>query len=199
MTGVCPLCRWVGGHAPDCLNGGLKFGGGPVEDPLTAAAMGYKPVDVIREPVNTRQRLRDNVWGVVCGAVSVLSTCPKRRVGCVLLDAHGQVLSTGYNGVARGRPHCLDKPCPGVSAPSGQSLYSCEAVHAEANALIQCKDHLAIHTIYCTDSPCHICVNLLLNTSGVRLVFAREYPHPYSRTLWETAGREWLHTGDTVS
>lgn len=34
------------------------------------------------------------------------STCLRRAVGCVLLDARGRVLATGYNGVASGLPHC---------------------------------------------------------------------------------------------
>lgn len=34
------------------------------------------------------------------------STCRRRSVGCVLTDAAGNVLGIGYNGVARGLPHC---------------------------------------------------------------------------------------------
>lgn len=33
-------------------------------------------------------------------------TCIRKQVGCVLVDELGQILSTGYNGVARGLPHC---------------------------------------------------------------------------------------------
>lgn len=34
------------------------------------------------------------------------STCCRRNVGCVILDKHGDVMSTGFNGVHRGAPHC---------------------------------------------------------------------------------------------
>ena len=34
------------------------------------------------------------------------STCLRRHVGCVLLNARGHVLATGYNGVAAGETHC---------------------------------------------------------------------------------------------
>ena len=66
------------------------------------------------------------------------ATCSKLAVGCVLTDRQGRILATGYNGVPRGCPHCIDVPCPGANAPAGADL--CEAVHAEQNALLQCKD-----------------------------------------------------------
>lgn len=39
-------------------------------------------------------------------ATAKRSTCCRRNVGCVLLNARGHVLATGNNGVARGEPHC---------------------------------------------------------------------------------------------
>lgn len=38
--------------------------------------------------------------------VSRRSTCHRLAVGCVLVNERGHVLSTGYNGVAAGLPHC---------------------------------------------------------------------------------------------
>ncbi len=38
--------------------------------------------------------------------VATRATCLRRSVGCVLADAHGHVLSTGYNGRHAGAPHC---------------------------------------------------------------------------------------------
>lgn len=136
------------------------------------------------------------------------TTCCRRAVGCVLLNARGHVLATGYNGVAAGLPHCnqeveevlhdglagvVFKPhaCSGANAPSGQSLDACQAIHAEQNAMLQCRDVYAIHTAYVTASPCMTCVKLLLNTTCERIVFVEEYPHPEARKLWESAGRAW--------
>jgi dCMP deaminase len=115
---------------------------------------------------------------------SARATCIRRRVGCILVDRHGDVLATGYNGPPRGWAHCIDHPCEGATAEPGASLDACEAIHAEQNALLQCKDVYAIHTVYCTDSPCLTCVKLLLNTSAVRIVYLREYPHPKSQRRW---------------
>lgn len=137
------------------------------------------------------------------------STCLRRNVGCVLLNARGHVLATGYNGVAAGRPHCNEEvgsgmltqagtphyshphACEGACSPSGTNLDGCEAIHAEQNALLQCKDVYSIDTCYCTTSCCVTCVKLLLNTSCRRIVFEEEYSQPHAKEMWEAAGRIW--------
>ncbi len=141
-------------------------------------------------------------WAQLLALVtSMRGTCLRRQVGCVLVNARGHVLATGYNGVAAGLPHCnqhdpfcatgYPHACEGAFAPSGTELDQCEAVHAEQNALLQCKDVYAIDTCYVTASPCVTCTKLLLNTSCRRIVFSEAYPHPEARTLWERAGRLW--------
>lgn len=42
-------------------------------------------------------------------ATALRATCLRRQVGCVLLNARGHVLATGYNGVAAGLPHCNEQ------------------------------------------------------------------------------------------
>lgn len=126
-------------------------------------------------------------------------TCIRRRVGCVLVDTHGHTLATGYNGPPSGVQHCTEYPCPGANALSGAALDLCEAVHAEANALLRCHDTRAIHTCYVTHSPCLACVKLLLNTSCQRVVFRKEYAHDeLARERWTHyiighMVREWIH------
>lgn len=144
------------------------------------------------------------------------ATCLRRHVGCVLLNARGHVLATGYNGVAAGQPHCNEQKiipkrwfddklarylnndevyyphaCPGATSPSGTNLDGCQAIHAEQNALLQCRDVYSIHTCYVTASPCITCVKLLLNTSCERIIFVEEYPHKEAQDLWARAGRAW--------
>lgn len=130
------------------------------------------------------------------------STCLRRQVGCVLLDFKGHVLSTGYNGVASGMPHCnheamapvqeqtvyYPNACSGATSPSGTNLDGCQAIHAEQNALLQCRNVYAIDTCYTTCSPCMTCIKLLMNTSCKRIVFAEEYPHSEALELWKKAG-----------
>ena len=136
-------------------------------------------------------------WGLnLADVVSTRATCLRRSVGCVLVDARGRVLATGFNGVAAGLPHCSEgHPCAGASCPSGTGLDLCEAIHAEANALLQCRDVDAITTAYVTVSPCVTCTKLLLSTGCQRIVASKPYAHDQAaRQLWERAGRRWLNS-----
>lgn len=134
------------------------------------------------------------------------STCCRRQVGCVLLNSRGHVLSTGYNGVAAGLPHCNDvemvqreremvktypNACPGAFSPSGTNLDGCYAIHAEQNALLQCRDVWEVETCVVTASPCISCCKLLLNTGCQAILFKEEYPHNDARSLWINSGRLW--------
>lgn len=120
-------------------------------------------------------------------------TCIRRRVGCVIVDSNNKVLATGYNGKPMHLDHCIDRPeqCPGAKAASGTDLTGCGAIHAEANALLQCSDRGAIHTIYCTTAPCWECTKLFLNTSAQRIVYLEDYPQAVrARELWLQARQD---------
>lgn len=146
---------------------------------------------------------RDEVGLMNAYAWSFRGTCGRRQVGCILVDDQGVVLSTGYNGPARGEPHCrdtgggLDRACAGRHLPSGTGLERCEAIHAEQNALIDCRQPDRIHTAYVTSAPCLHCVKMLMNTPCRRIVFAEAYPHmEQACALWLAnpgAARHWVH------
>ena len=124
-----------------------------------------------------------------------MSTCKRRSVGCVLVNARRQILAVGFNGVPSGMPHCNEgHTCPGADAPSGTQLSACFATHAEVNAVIQCKDPYAIDTVYTTTAPCVDCTKFIMNTSAKRVVFSETYPHSESQKLWEGVGREWCYS-----
>ena len=106
--------------------------------------------------------------------VAERSTCRRRKVGCVLVDSNNHVVATGYNGVPTHFPHCLDEPCEGATAPSGESLEKCLAVHAEQNALLQLRSN-DILTAYLTVTPCITCAKMLANSRVKRIVANREY------------------------
>lgn len=122
------------------------------------------------------------------------STCRRRSVGCVLVDDVNHIVGTGYNGVPRNMPHCIDTPCLGASSKSGEGLDLCDAVHAEINALLQCPDPERIKTIYVTCSPCVQCVKALMNTGAELLVFSALYPGWKQIAIkWKASGRKWHH------
>lgn len=134
--------------------------------------------------------------------LAMQGTCVRRKVGCVFVDIRGHISATGWNGAARGQPHCLDSPCKGAFSPSGVDLHLCEAIHAEANAFGQCAALHEVHTVYSTASPCMDCTKLLLQTSAKRLVFLTGYAHADSQERWTRTSlrhalagntREWMH------
>jgi len=122
------------------------------------------------------------------------SPCLRRQVGAVIV-LDGQVVATGYNGPARGVPHCVE-PAVNVEHPqeeiikkhicprllknisSGQESF-CWAIHAEENALLQAARHgisIKDAELYCTNKPCYRCYQACIN-AGISAVI---YKHPYN-------------------
>lgn len=135
---------------------------------------------------------RDEAYLEIAKIVAQRGTCARRRVGCVLVDPKGRILSTGYNGVAATRPHCSEgHACKGANFPSGEGLDFCEAIHAEQNAILFLPDPFAVETCYLTATPCVSCVKLLLGTSCKRILALEDYPHSLSKTYWTESGRIW--------
>ena len=142
---------------------------------------------------------RDDYFLSMAKLVSTRSTCLRRSVGCVLVNSRNHVLSTGYNGVAAGMAHCNEadpfsdigypNACGGAAAKSGEDLHLCKAIHAEQNALLQCRDVYAIDTCYVTVSPCMHCMKLLMNTSCQRIVAYAMYDM-HAIELWRAMGRK---------
>ena len=145
---------------------------------------------------NQQERLsRPDFYMNLALLTSLRSTCARRRVGAVLIDQRGIILSLGYNGVPQGFPHCNEgHPCQGIGAKSGTKLDECHAIHAEMNALLWCPDVSKIHAAYVTASPCIECTKVLLNTDCKYIYFAEPYAHDEaSQDLWHEAKREWFH------
>lgn len=133
---------------------------------------------------------RDELYLNIATLISHQGTCIRRQVGCVLTDKRGRILSTGYNGVATGRPHCSEgHPCKGACLPSGEGLDLCEAIHAEQNAVLLLSDPWIVDTCYVTCTPCISCLKLLLGTSCKRIVSNYAYSHTESLSWWSSAGR----------
>jgi dCMP deaminase len=125
--------------------------------------------------------------------VASRATCVRRAVGCVLVDRDSHVIATGYNGVPRGMPHCTDgATCAGAREQSGRGLDRCLAIHAEQNALLQCRDTREIRVAYVTTAPCIHCLKLLMNTGCEVIRYDECYPDPDTTAnltcLWEASG-----------
>lgn len=115
------------------------------------------------------------------------ATCTRRKVACILVDSKGRMLAAGYNGVPRNFMHCTDAPCPGASDSHGDNR-NCEAVHAEQNAMLQCKDLDKVYTVYCSCTPCFECAKMLANLPCLRMVrVAEEYADTRGKSILERA------------
>ena len=106
-----------------------------------------------------------------------LGTCVRKKVGCTLTKktSRGEyILTTNYNGVTSGHPHCTDSPCEGSKYDNGEGLEECNAIHAEINALLNCNPN-EVYAAYITCFPCKKCAEVLLNTSIKKVYYCSNY------------------------
>ncbi len=113
----------------------------------------------------------------IAETVSLRSTCSRHHFGAILVRDK-RILSTGYNENPSGLPHCFELPegCvrDSLQIASGSQLEVCTAVHAEANALLQCAYHGVSSkgsTLYITGAPCPLCARMLINAGVKRVVY----------------------------
>lgn len=81
---------------------------------------------------------KDTYFLNIAAEVAKRSTCLRRQYGAVIVK-DGVIISTGYNGAARGESNCCDEGVCWREAnniPHGERYEMCRAVHAEMNAII---------------------------------------------------------------
>lgn len=141
----------------------------------------------------------DKYFHSICLTVSSKSPCLSRHIGVVLARDHS-ILSTGYNGPARGIPHCgydrltkdkvirdlmpqaqstvkwVESTCPRkiLNYKSGTHMELCPAQHAEANAISNAA-RLGVSVLGSTlymncIIPCKNCFGALINAGIVEIV-----------------------------
>lgn len=120
----------------------------------------------------------DSYFLNICNAVASHSKCLSRQIGAILVRDK-VVICTGYNGPARGVPHCEGSVCPRRlhGYVSGEGLHLCPAAHAERNAIVQAA-RLGIvtkdATLYLnTQIPCKDCLIEIIN-AGISEVVCTE-------------------------
>lgn len=114
------------------------------------------------------------------------STCIKRKYGAVIVK-DDVVISTGYNGAPRGFENCCDlKKCPRIEMDmhQGDGYGICRAVHAEANALLNCSRQQTLGAdLYLVGvnpqdnsvhraKPCPLCARMIIQ-AGIERVILR--------------------------
>lgn len=127
---------------------------------------------------------KDTYYLKIAEAVSARSTCLRRKYGAVLVN-NDEIVSTGYNGAARGEENCCDKNyCEreAQNVPKGERYELCVAIHAEDNAITSASRSKAMGaTLYITGievsngeyanpCPCKMCRRKIINAGIARIV-----------------------------
>lgn len=137
------------------------------------------------------------------------STCLKRKYGAVIVK-DDVVISTGYNGAPRGFDNCCDLgKCPRIEQDmhQGDGYGICRAVHAEANALLNCSRQQTIGAdLYLTGvnlsdntihkaKPCPLCARTIIQ-AGINNVYLRVGEGADNYEVMSAKDLEWVQKAD---
>ena len=88
------------------------------------------------------------------------ANCMKAKVGCVITDNKGSILSAGYN-----KGPCIGKDCLAYT----HSCISCGTIHAEIAAVNNLSSNQEPYFAFVTKQPCKKCEEAL-KESGVQAI-----------------------------
>jgi len=120
-----------------------------------------------------RKQLKHKIFMCMARDIASLSTCSRRQVGCIITDAHGVVIGSGFNGSMSGQPHCVE------TNPKGDKE-KCFCLHAEVNAIMNADTTRTYrtgndYTAYVTTFPCDSCMKLLVAFGVTTVVYDTQY------------------------
>lgn len=128
-------------------------------------------------------RNRPEYYINIARSVALRSTCVRRKFGALVVK-NDSILSTGYNGSARGAYNCgTDIPClKNLYNEAHETSYSkCSSEHAEANAIAQAGwERCEGATLYLAPHegkgflPCFQCRRKILNAGIIDLYYVDE-------------------------
>lgn len=112
--------------------------------------------------------------GITAGYANSKSTCPRRQIGCMLLDEQDQVISIGHNHSSNRGSNCRINPCVGAGLPRGENTTAqgkCESdLHAETVAILGLTLGIIAHTAVINCPPCKECAEALLKHGIERVI-----------------------------
>lgn len=151
---------------------------------------------------------KDEYYLNISLAVSKRSTCLKRHYGCVIVK-DDRIVATGYNGAPRGDVNCCDVgKCKRPDAERYSDYTSCEAVHAEQNAIISASaEELKGATLYLACEgfemvksisetyinivnedknpvPCPLCMRMIKNAGIAKVVNRKGVVYQYGQRVF---------------
>ena len=136
----------------------------------------------MNDSYSQKQKRWDDYFHGLCVAVATKSPCLSRQIGAILVRDHS-IISTGFNGPARGYFHC-EGTCPRKLMPgyeSGKFLDQCPAAHAELNCVATAaRNGVSVKesTLYMNCIiPCKDCMNTLVNAGISEIVVDDTKPY----------------------
>lgn len=125
--------------------------------------------------------------------VAEMGTCGRKKAGAVLVNSKTkEIISTGFNGAAKGLEHCTDMYkhlCEGGCLNDEKRCV--KSIHAEHNAILFAKQDLSDAIMYCTDEPCENCTKYMVQSGIKKVVFKNAYSNKYNQYFNQTI--EWVH------
>lgn len=124
----------------------------------------------------------------ICEAVASKSPCLSRNIGAILVRDKS-VISTGFNGPARGFPHCRVSCIRKTKGfKSGEGLHLCPAGHAEVNCISNAARNGVIvkgSILYMNCiAPCKDCMIHIVNSGIEGIVIDKlEWYHELSELI----------------
>lgn len=122
------------------------------------------------------------------------ANCLNRFVGCIIVtEDNRSILSSGYNGVPAGLPHCETCRRRTEGFGPGEGLHRSRSSHAEQNAIGQAAKYgkeINNSIIYCTALPCNECSKIIINSGIKKVVFCDDYPGSEAIEMFQQANIE---------
>ena len=116
---------------------------------------------------------RDEYFIRIADVVALRSTCNRAQVGAVLVDPYtNRIVATGYNGSAKGAPHCIDVGCLEMDLGTGHGTSCIRTIHAELNAVLHLEHNYTRLVLYSTHQPCFQCTKALI-AANVKDIYYR--------------------------
>lgn len=130
----------------------------------------WEAVISCKEYIKNTKRLTKEEYGcLIALAVASRSEDPHTKAGCCIVDKHGRVLSTGYNGLSKSKslPIILKNE---QYRDVKRDLF----IHAETNALslIRCNEG---NSIFLNINPCSSCAINIVAHGIKNVVFVYDY------------------------
>jgi len=104
--------------------------------------------------------------------VAQRGSCPRKRVGALIVNQAHRVVASGYNGAPRRQPDCFEVGCDLREIEGKPSCV--RTLHAESNAIDFAGRDAEGCTLYTTVVPCRLCA-LRIIQAGILVVYYHEY------------------------